>query len=272
MNVAKPAEKTPPAPEKNIPIDHTQHIPIWKGKFHKRRMAYKQMYYNRAKAKILKDHIDSDQPYILKKHRPKFAYSGEDYIDRLEVSKALQIQESKSLNNSSKKHQDTITAIDREIEDCISKTPGNPQQKEELRKLWKKEVSVATTTSERMVSDNIRYMKELPKTAPFTGFVELRQMSNGSFKAPRSAQDQDYRRDDQYTGDNGHQVNHDQRQRRYQQRNGYNNKRDYSYRGKSTTHHDPRQNNSDSDHAWREPGVRVFRNSGNKPAAANPFR
>ena len=158
----------------------------------------------------------------MKKHRPKFAYSGEDYIDRLEVSKALQIQESKSLNNSSKKHQDTITAIDREIEDCTSKTPSNPQQKEELRKLWKKEVSAATTTSERMVSDNIRYMKELPKTAPFTGFVELRQMSNGFFQAPRSAQDQDYRRDDQYTGDNGHQVNHDQRQRRYQQRNGYN--------------------------------------------------
>ena len=52
-----------PASQSNTRVETptpSDHIPIWKGKFHKRRMAYKQSFYNKAKAQILKKHVEAE--------------------------------------------------------------------------------------------------------------------------------------------------------------------------------------------------------------------
>lgn len=232
------------------PVDNTIHVPTWKSKFHKRRMCYKQAYYNGVKSKILKKHLDSTTPYILKKHRPKMAYNSEDYTDRLEVSKALQLQESRSLMNSSKKHYSTIAEIDRDINASINKAPINSQQKEDLRNKWKSEVTTSKPNSEKLVASSITYMENLPNTVPFTGFSELKKAPNGTYQIPRGQQ-----RDP----DNQHY-----------QRQGYRNTYRRFYNGDNRADHrrgknlnSPRHNDSNTGN-WREPS-RVFTNSTNHP-------
>ena len=245
-----PTAQTRTRAETPTPSDHTTYIPIWKGKFHKRRMAYKQSYYNKAKAQILKEHVEADNMYILRKHRPKFCYDQEDFVDRLEVSKALQRQESKSLINSAKQHQATIISIDRAIEDAIMKTTLSPAQKEDMRKQWRQEVTASKIISEKMVTENITYMKDLPKTAPFTGFSEYRKMPNGTFQLPSKSSNQ------------GRNVSNGEYQRQnytHYYQHGGNNYR--GYQGRVTFSNLDNGNTNRSRREPAQPGSRVFRNS-----------
>ena len=252
-----PASQSNTGVETPTPSDH---IPIWKGKFHKRRMAYKQSFYNKAKAQILKKHVEAETMYILRKHRPKFCHNNEDFVDRLEVSKALQIQESKSLLNSAKQHEATILAIDRAIEDAIMKTTLNPAQKEDMRKQWRQEVTASKLISEKMVADNIMYMKDLPNKVPFTGFSEYRKMPNGIFQLPNKSSD--------------HQGGNVSNSGNQQQNHTHNYHHRGNYRGYQGRRNYFNLDNENTNRPGREPvqsGYRVFRNS----AQANnttPFR
>ena len=252
-----PSHQTNTITRQQTTSDHTNQVPIWKSKFHKRRMAYKQMYYNTKKAEILKGHVEAKNIYIQRKHRPKYCYSQEDYQDRLAVSKALQIQESKSLINSAKQHQTTIRSIDREIEDSISRTILNPTQRDELRKRWKDEVAASQIISEKMAEDNISYMKELPTRVPFTGFREMIKRTNGTYQLPSKNSD-------------SRSGSVDNSENNYQQHSHNYYKGNYrGYRGKKTF---PNLVNGDTNRNWREPSYRVFNNSAAQPANSNPFR
>ena len=234
------------------PADLTTHIPMWKSKFHKRRMAYKQHFYNVAKAKILKNHVEANPSYIVQKHRPKYALNNEDYADRLVVSKASQIQESKSLMNSANTHSATINRIDRDIGEAINKAPINPRQKLELRQQWEKEVGLSKSKSENLVSGSITYMKELPKSTPFRGFTELEKIPNGAYQVPRGRQsDAPTHKRQEYRG----------------------NWRDTRGNNKHYNPNYVRSGNrgrSDNQRQWRETGFRVFNNSNTQLGSDTP--
>lgn len=166
----------------NVEPDLRDRISGWKNKFHRRRMCYKQWFFNTEKSKIVKAHAEQDPPYLIRKHRPKFAYSEADYTDKVEIGKALQLGESKTLLHNATRHQQTITQIDMDISNAINTANLSIEEKRVLQQQWQRETRDSKAKSEDMVRDNIRFLKELPRKFPYRGFQELTRCDNNTYK------------------------------------------------------------------------------------------
>ena len=158
-------------------------IPNWGKRFHFRRSQYKDCDKNLKQAAIYSGFVDSSEPYIPKKYRPKFARDEYDF----KLSEKNSIQEMRTQIDRwiyyADTHDQKYRDVDRQMYDDL-KRHRVKEERDYLQKLWEKEVKNAEEKAEKLNEKECEYMCHLPETDSYSGYVKsatTQSHPNGGF-------------------------------------------------------------------------------------------
>lgn len=198
-----------------------QVVPNWGRKFNYRRKQYKNYDKNKKRAELYRQFIDEESPtglYIVKSLRPKFASDLRDYKIAEQLSINSMETQAKRWEGYADQAKNNIKSVDRQVSDLI-KLHNIEEEKSMLLTKWESEIKNAEEKANNMNDSELEFMKNMPQTDPYSGYVESVSESRPNNRGFYKRHYYGARKNHHQSYHNNYNHNHNQNRGRWSNRN-----------------------------------------------------